>query len=215
MSKPTYLRIVCEGETTEPNYFRGILKAYGWAGAQAVKPKDNSPVGIVREAKKLYKQAVKSRIPKANIHVWAVFDRDGHANLKQALQDAKANNINVAFSSVCFEYFIVLHFEKCTRPFENCDAVISYLKKQYDQDYAKKADHFQTLKDHLQTAVDNNHWLLTKHLKYENLEGTNIADRNPYTDVMHLLKFLTGLQDPAERKAAAQVPHAQNPAEEE
>jgi hypothetical protein len=138
MRKPTFLRIVCEGKTTEPNYFQPILKAYGWAGAKATKPKDNSPVGVVREAKKLYKQAAKSKIPKPNIHVWAVFDRDGHANLKQAIQDAQANNINVAFSSVCFEYFILLHFEKCTRPFTDCKEVISYLKEKYNQDYTKK-----------------------------------------------------------------------------
>lgn len=163
----------------------------------------------MREAKRLYKKA-KPKIPAKDIHVWAVFDRDGHANLKQAIQDAQANNIKVAFSSVCFEYFILLHHEKCTRPFENCSAVISYLKDKYDQDYLKKADHFDVLKNQFQTAIDNNHWLLTKHLQYEDTNGTAIADRNPYTDVYQLLKFLTRLKDPAERMVEAQKLLAQN-----
>ena len=91
-----YVRIVCEGAKTEPNYFRGILKLYDWKGAQIVKAKDNSPVGIVRKAKEQFQRAVRARIPRDQIHVWAVFDRDSHANLKQALQEATAGHIRVA-----------------------------------------------------------------------------------------------------------------------
>lgn len=212
MRKEDYVRIIPEGAITEPKYFTGIIKEYECFGARVVRVKDNSPVGIVRQAKKEYRQALKSGIEKQYVHIWVVFDRDGHANLKQAIQDARANNIHVAFSSVCFEYFIILHYEKCTRPFENCDAVIKYLKHKYNTDYTKKADHYDVLKDQLQTAVDNNHWLLTKHLEYEDKEGTAIADRNPYTDAYQLLKFLTGLKDPAERRAEAQKLLAQNAA---
>ena len=190
-----YVRIVCEGAKTEPNYFRGILKLYDWKGAQVVKAKDNSPVGIVRKAKEEYQKAVRAKIPREQIHVWAVFDRDNHANLKQALQEATAGHIRVAFSSVCFEYFILLHYERCTRPFENCEAVIDYLKEKYDANYHKRDDHFGSLKDLFQTAIDNNHWLLTKHLAFEETTGTAVADRNPYTDVYHLLKFLTGTSE--------------------
>lgn len=199
MSTPTFVRIICEGKTTEPRYFQGILKAYGWRGARVHKPKDHSPTGIVREAKREYNRALKAKIPRSNIHVWAVLDRDDHANLKNALQDAYDNSIRVAFSSVCFEYFIVLHFEKCTRPFESCDAVIKYLREKYQQDYGKGADHYDNLKDSFQTAIDNNHWLLTQHLQYEEINGNSVADRNPYTDVYRLLKFLTGLKDPDEQ----------------
>ena len=52
MSTPTFVRIICEGKITEPRYFQSILKAYGWRGAQVHKPKDHSPTGIVREAKR-------------------------------------------------------------------------------------------------------------------------------------------------------------------
>lgn len=199
MKPNSYIRIICEGLVTEPNYFRGMLLDFGHKGGGIPKSKDNSPSGIVKTAKLEYKKAIKAGIPKNDIYVWVVFDRDGHANLKNAIQDAQANGINVAFSSVCFEYFVLLHFEKCTRPFENCDAIIGYLKRNYSRDYTKKGDHYANLKDLLQTAIDNNHWLINQHLKYENTDGVNIVDRNPYTNVFALVKALTGLKDPVER----------------
>ena len=52
MKAKKYIRILCEGEKTEPNYFRGIIKGNKIQGAQIVKPKNNSPVGIVMAAKK-------------------------------------------------------------------------------------------------------------------------------------------------------------------
>lgn len=200
MKPNKFIRILCEGKVTEPNYFRGLLKEYGHTGAQITKPKDHSPVGVVNAAKEEYKKALKAKIPAKDIHVWAVFDRDGHANLKQAIKNALDSNINVGYSSVCFEYFILLHFEKCTRPFTNCDEIIKYLRDNYSQDYSKRNNHFNILKAKFQDTVDNSYWLLQKHWKNEEKEGVLIADINPYSDVSELLKFLTGLKETNKNK---------------
>jgi len=70
-----YIRIVCEGLKTEPNYFNGWLKANGYVAANpAFKAKDNSPRGVVKEAKEENKKARRLKIPPEKIFVWAVFD---------------------------------------------------------------------------------------------------------------------------------------------
>ncbi len=41
--------------------------------------------------------------------VWAVFDRDDHPNVPDALALAKENKIDIAFSNPCFEIWPLLH----------------------------------------------------------------------------------------------------------
>lgn len=47
--------------------------------------------------------------------VWAVFDKDGHPNHEEAFNLASKNisgkKVNIAFTSIAFEYWILLHFE--------------------------------------------------------------------------------------------------------
>ncbi len=45
--------------------------------------------------------------------VWCVFDRDDHGvgNFNAAIEIARKNNINVAYSIQAFEYWLILHFE--------------------------------------------------------------------------------------------------------
>jgi len=193
MKANKYIRILCEGEKTEPKYFRGIIKANRIRGARVVKPKDNSPLGIVKAAKEEIKIAKKSKIPDSEIEVWAVFDRDQHAKLPDAFQMARDNGIKVAFSNVCFEFWVLLHYEKSTKPFANCDEIIKYIRVNYDTDYLKKNDHYEKLYDKIDIAINNNEWLLNKHWKFELEKGTPIYDINSYTDVYHLVAFLKNL----------------------
>ncbi len=193
MKANKYIRILCEGEKTEPNYFRGIIKANRIRGARVVKPKDNSPLGIVKAAKEEIKIAKKSKIPASEIEVWVVFDKDQHAKLPDAFQMARDNGIKVAFSNVCFEFWVLLHYEKSTKPFSNCDEIIKYIRTNHDADYLKKNDHYERLYDKIEAAITNNKWLLNKHWIYELEKGTAIYDLNPYTDVYYLVSFLRNL----------------------
>jgi YHS domain-containing protein len=47
--------------------------------------------------------------------VWAVFDKDGHPNHEEAFElastDIAGKKVNIAFTSIAFEYWILLHFE--------------------------------------------------------------------------------------------------------
>lgn len=45
---------------------------------------------------------------------WCIFDVDEHPKIPEALELARANNINVALSSPCIELWFVLHFDNQT-----------------------------------------------------------------------------------------------------
>ncbi len=140
--------IVCEGEGTEPDYFkeiRDILLQNGVDVAIEIKPRPKEK--FKKEKFKLRKGAVKREIQKPEIvlpiseiedkykaqptryvreaqigledntydEVWAIFDRDGHPKHKEAFELAEENvggkKVNIAFNSIAFEYWILLHFE--------------------------------------------------------------------------------------------------------
>lgn len=54
--------------------------------------------------------------------VWAVFDKDGHPQHREAFElaenEIEGKKVNIAFSSIAFEYWILLHFERNTSVFE-------------------------------------------------------------------------------------------------
>lgn len=183
-----YIRIVCEGERTEPNYFNGWLKANGYTAPNpAFKAKDNSPRGVVKHAKEVYKDARRLKIPADKISVWAVFDRDGHMGLAEAIDEATNSGIHFAFSNVCFEYWILLHYERTTRAFANCAETIRYILDSHDNDYGKSNDHFARLKNRIPFAMENGRWLVETHWEYDDRP---IWDQNPYSNVYSMLNHI-------------------------
>ncbi len=195
-----YIRLVCEGGKTEPNYFNGYFKANGFHQPNmAYKPKDHSPKGIAKAAKEEFLKAKKLKIPENKIFVWAVFDRDAHTGIPDAIKMLKGTPIGIAFSNICFEYWILLHYENTTRQFPNCDAIITYIHQNHDKDYGKANDHYIRLKDKIPNAISRSQQIAENQRQYTErpatmLDGTNNTnspdspncDLNPYTDV-HLI----------------------------
>ncbi len=185
---PPYIRIVCEGFRTEPNYLNGWLKANHYVAPNpAFKAKDNSPRGVVKEAKRVYKEARRMKIPTEKIHIWAVFDRDGHPGIPEAIDEAENCEINYAFSNVCFEFWILLHYARVTQQFANCDEVIDFIKKYHDADYGKSNDHYARLKDKIGKAILNGKWLLETHWQYDDRP---VWEKNPFSNVHEMLEKL-------------------------
>jgi len=135
--------IVCEGEVTEQIYFHGIRVArrigldrvviYGAAG---------DPKRVVDKAvgeKKENDARNKSQGIVAADTVWAVFDRDEHRKIPEAMQKATQNGIGIAFSNPNFELFLLLHFEPLNRE-EHREKVTRLLKK-HIPDYEKHFDY--------------------------------------------------------------------------
>ena len=186
-----FIKLICEGKASEPHYFVGYLHSRGFRLPNMVyQPKDHSPMGISREALAQYKEARKLKIPPNNILIAAIFDRDLHPGVSNAIEMLRESPIITAFSNICFEYWILLHFETTTRPFRNCDEIISFIRENHDPDYGKSRDHFTRLKDRIPTAIRNatqiteNRW---------NHDDRPIWEINPYTDVFKLLEKLDAI----------------------
>ena len=103
--------IVCEGEKTEPDYFKAFrmtaatIKAVGQAMNTITLV--NKAISI-REAdqkrKRVYDQC------------WVVFDKDNFPakDFNQAIQLAEKNGFRVAYSNQAFEYWFLLHYNLYT-----------------------------------------------------------------------------------------------------
>lgn len=187
------LLIVCEDEKSSKLYFESfkrdekLKRKLSSVDIDVVHPKDHSPVGLVNEAKVKKKKAKRDRNPYDE--VWIVLDKDGHANLDQALVTARDNKIKVALSIMCFEYWILLHFERKKKPFTKCDDIISYIKKEHFKKYEKNTNSYASLKDKIETAIENAIWLM-KQNKNDIDRGTKIYDLSVYTDVHILVRKL-------------------------
>lgn len=102
--------IVCEGEQTEPNYF-----------LKFPIPKDSvvRVEGVGANTEYLVRTAIMLRAESWEQNqirydqVWCVFDRDSFEayHFNQALDLAKKNQIEVAYSNEAFELWYVLHFQ--------------------------------------------------------------------------------------------------------
>lgn len=104
----SYFLIVCEGEKTEPNYFRAFPKKVGkiiydinfdGGGISTIKVVEKA-IELRNNSKQKYDR------------VWAVFDRDSFksASFNSAILKAEANGIECAWSNEAFELWYLLHF---------------------------------------------------------------------------------------------------------
>ncbi len=185
--------ILCEDMKSSKMYFDSFKKdeklkrTLSSVDIQVFHPKNYDPIGLVTTAKEMKWKAKRERNPYNE--VWIVLDRNGHVNIDKALVTARDNKINVALSVVCFEYWILLHFEKTTQPFRKCDDVISYIKRNYISNYDKKINYYEFLKQRIDTAIINAEWL-EKQVNAEIENGVKIQDLSAYTNVHWLVKKL-------------------------
>jgi len=185
--------IVCEDIKSSKLYFESfkrdeeLKRKLSSINIEVVHPKDHSPVGLVKEAKAKVKKAKRNRNPYNEI--WIVLDKDEHANLDEALITAQDNKFKVALSIVCFEYWILLHFEQKKKYFSKCDDIIKYIVKNHFPDYRKKANCYIKLRDKLDTAIQNGIWLC-KQNKIDIDRGIKIHQLSSYTNVHELVEIL-------------------------
>lgn len=103
---PYYL-IVCEGEKTEPLYFKSFRVPRTVASVEVVGVGANT-ISVVEEALRL-------RTGRAYDQVWCVFDRDSFTpeRFNRAFELARSEGIFVAYSNEAFELWYLLHFDFC------------------------------------------------------------------------------------------------------
>ncbi|WP_263080248.1 RloB family protein [Endozoicomonas sp. Mp262] len=198
--KPVF-KIYCEGEKTEPYYLRGYINEYH-SGRRTLfvipKTNKNTPVQLVDEA-----IDEKQKGNTGDIY-WVVFDRESttkysHKLHTEARRKAKKNGIEIALSNVCFEFWLLLHFEKTTAAYNSYDDLIrksnlkKYLKERGIENYDKALTilYNEVSKENgVQNAIINAEQV-NKQISEAAQQGEEEPHfLNPYTDVYKLLSSM-------------------------
>ena len=188
--------ILCEGRETEPNYFNGLKRDKAQRNRLAalrIEVYDsNKSTGkeLVIQAKHLKTIARQEKNPYDD--AWVVIDKDGYMKHPHAFDQARANKINIAFSSISFEFWFLLHYDYTTRSFSKADDLIRYLRSRYMADYDKTDDNYSKLKELTTDAIQ--HAVRAREYFQNDLDrGKRIYELNPYTDVDVLVDKLLKL----------------------
>ena len=136
--------LFCEGQNTEPDYFRALRDIHPDAIVEIViEPAAGVPMTLAAKAVKQRKPR-RRRIDsyEENDEIWAIFDRDEHPRFEEAVLLCESNGVNVARSNPCFEVWLILHHQDFHRP-GNPPAVQAHLAllcPGYDPKGSKRLD---------------------------------------------------------------------------
>ena len=184
------LHIFCEG-ATEGAYFEAYKRKIHCAAVVIEHSHHGDPKGLVAEAIK-----AKEGSP-ANDIFWVVYDaeelsqRNKLQSHAEAFQAANRNGINIAFSAICFEVWLLLHFTPNPSMFLQPSKAVKELQK-YIKNY-KKGDLniLTTLQDKLSAARVNAASLTQR--QQRNHPDVPMYEYNPYTTVHLLLDAIDGM----------------------
>jgi hypothetical protein len=190
------IRIVVEGEKTEKIYFNEIRKLADLT-AMEVKiiqcTKGTSATQIVEEGIQLLKQ----HDPKID-EVWCVFDKESERedkDFRRAMKLQKntvisGKTLSCAVSNPCFEFWILLHFEKTDKPFSNCTEIFQYLKKKAPKYNKSSSVEICQICNLASIAVVRAQWLRTRNVASPStnvdqlmiaLSNSKFGNAEPYT----------------------------------
>jgi len=156
--------IVAEGNVTERQYLNKFCKLLklGSTKVHIPRSKYRDPEGLIEEARRRRSpENLGYREPAAFDHVWVVFDTDQipAKRFKSVHEYAKANDIHVAWTTPCIEFWLLLHYVGTPRHFVDCRALEEELSQHWGKRYDKRERTFLSLwlelKSRIPTALAN------------------------------------------------------------
>lgn len=174
--------ILCEGTLTEPYYFSALKQAWRLPSVRVLGSEPGT--GLVRLGQRARRE-VDAMAP--GDEVWCIVDHDGRESAVADFRSATSPRVRLVVSKPCFEYWLLLHFEFTTKPFEGipgqsaCAQVTKELRRQLS-DYRKNhAGLFERIADRLPTAVSN-------------AKRGAVSGASSFTDVWKLIERLERLR---------------------
>ncbi len=188
----TTVLLVCEGKETERNYFDQLKREDAICKRFAItvkRGKGGSPEAVA-------KHAVQSKDNSNTEYdeVWCVMDVEDanqRASLDKALTILRENDIKACLSNPAFEVWLLSHFERTARIFNDCGAVIAQLDKCWQREFStsyNKSDGaiYRLVSDQTNAAIENAMSVREKHHGMDK----PAADCNSCTEVYRLVKRL-------------------------
>ena len=176
--------IVCEGEKTEPNYFRKFPENPEVYDHIDIYGSGYNTMSLVNEAIRLKTEAQIRKEP--YIEVWSVFDKDDFTveQFQGAIMLARKNQIKCAFSIEAFELWYLLHYNFYDAALSR-DQYKEKLTKLLGKPYQKNDEEmYQLLQKRQSSAIQNARKLYA--LKY----ARPLTEQNPMTTVFWLVERL-------------------------
>lgn len=182
--------IVCEDSKSSKQYLEDMCVDYRVnAKIEVVHCGKTDPKGIVQHA------VTKERDYE---NLFCVVDRDEHTNFDEAVNMASAKEkVTLIVSYPCFEFWILLHFGFCRKPYKRsggkspAENLISDLKKiEATKDYTKESDG-------LYAKLAGPPFFEAKRLSPRVLQAAvDEGEPNPSTEFHKLVEFIEGLSEP-------------------
>jgi len=207
---PKRFLIVCEDEKSAVNYFNALIKHFG-ISATSVKVADSGgntqPIQVVEKAIEL-----KSTVSDPNSstvpfdHVWCVIDGDYGNKIHNARAKANSNEVKLAISTMCFEYWVLLHFEETGKPTIDCDRLVSILRRSHIKKYEKGKCDFKDIVKSVHNACKR-----AERLRKPGIDRGELPEnQNPCSEVYKLiheiLKHADQKTEPGSQPSAPQEP---------
>ena len=201
--------IVCEGEKTEPNYFRVFNKTRKGTIVYELTI-DGGGINTMQVVDK----AIELNSSFDYDSVWAVFDKDSFSpdQFNGAIIKARQNNINCAWSNEAFELWYLLHFHNRVTAMSReeykkaiSDAVNTSpknKKKKKDYEYAKNAPNNYDIINQYGNQNAAIRWVKSLH---DQFEDQRFHTHNPCTLVYKLVLQLIGEDDDLNSKLISKI----------
>lgn len=190
------VRIYCNGEVTEVNYFKALLADLRITSASIkIVGKEHNRLSLVLEAKKmLHKECIDN-----DVDVWIVFDVDaapkGTNNPPKIKEEANSaiskcshNKFYYAVSNDSFELWFLLHFRR-DFAHHHRDEIVDKLSACIGFNYEKSTPMYELIKDKQDEAIARGKALCAVYPT-----GTPVSRCEPYTNVHELVEYLTKLR---------------------
>ena len=192
--------IVCEGEKTEPSYFKSFDQMQHDSIVYEINCEGGkiNTMQVVEKAIELRDKAIESGSPYDT--VWAVFDKDDFpsASFNAAIEKANRHNIGCAWSNEAFELWYVFHFVNRVTAMnreEYKKAISKYINDSptYNQK-AKYTYRKNDPKSHITmtTYGDEARAIRFASNQAASFSDTRYATHNPCTTVYKLVRLLRG-----------------------
>jgi hypothetical protein len=178
--------IVCEGEKTEPNYFKKFPENPEVYDRIDIHGTGYNTVSLIKEAIRLKNEAHKRREP--YIEVWCVFDKDDFSisSFNEAIRLATVSGLRCAYSIEAFELWYMLHFnyyDMALSRTQYIEKLSEFLKKTY---LKNDENMYELLESRQAQALQNAHNL------YKKQNVLPLKKQNPVTIVFKLVERLLG-----------------------
>lgn len=207
--------IVCEGEKTEPNYFRSfqVGKNSHFVYEIECKGDGHNTIDVVNVA--IEQKCAADQFTSFD-SVWAVFDRDSFPKerFNSAIAKAKAHGIEVAWSNEAFELWYLYHFHNrvtaMTRneyqkaisvAVNNSDKWRGRRPYKYMKNEVRNYD-IMTKYGNIEQAIK---WAKQQHNSFE--ENKHYADHNPCTLVYKLVEQLLNRDEKLIERVMIKINH--------